>query len=761
MTLIVARPKSTCAPCRRRHGDWLKAGVSGCVIAAAGVPAFAQATIDNGAATASDMATRLDGFGITITSADIPSANNSDATNMYGLFSNGIAGGGFEIDSGVAFSTGSITEMFTSNSARNSSIGGTTTYTDTQLTAIEAGATRNVSLVTMNVTLDPYIEGLEVRYQFGSDEYPDYVGSTFNDLIAILISGPGITGVDNIADDPLGGSTDINTINYGVRGCATNGAAVTLGNSSSYIRNGHSTTLNGANLACNPAAQPGPFPVVAEWNGLTRALTAERLGLTAGQTYTMKIAIADVGDAQYDSGAIFEVIRGLYGRDYGDAPNGAGYGNPYHEVRDALRLGASVTTERTSNANATATGDADNGLIMPVLTALSATTIQVSATGGAGYLQAWFDWNDDGDFADAGEQAASNLQDGDGDGYIAVTVTPPVTASAYDTFARFRWSSNAGLTATQNTTFGEVEDYPVSVNTAAGGFSCPAGMIAVTQSGNAVAIVSTPPGASNPNNALGAILAAGTATNTGNSARLTSTLTMLGLDLGSIIPQNAPITLSVARDDNAGAMAIDTSTDGTNWTQRLTFNAAPNDLAQRVTLTSPAGGARYLRFRRTAGNLWVDGAAYSAVCQGTAQMQGSKSIVVYDPGAAGIYALPGNDVIYTINVANVGGVNADSNSVLVIDKVPAEVEILNGPTPEFGGQVAGFTQTGTSLTFNSAADLAWSDDGTRPASFAACDYTPAAGYDALITYVCFNPKGIFPAGDPDPAFSISLRARIK
>jgi hypothetical protein len=728
---------------------------------AATAPAFAQATIDNGAASASDIGMKLEGFGVSISNANIPVANNSDSADMYGIFSNGIAGAGLEINTGVAISTGGIAEMFTTNSLPNTGLGVATTYTDTQLTAIEAGATRNVGVVTMDVTLDPYIEGFQIRYQFGSEEYPDYVGSTFNDLIAILISGPGVP-LDNIADDPLGGSTDINTINFGTRGCQSTGAPVTLTNNTFYLRNGHSTTVGGGGLLnCNTDPQPGPFPVHMEWNGLTRALTAEKRGLTAGATYQLKIAVADVGDQFYDSGVVFEIISGVYGRDYGDAPNGGGYGNPYHEVRSPMRLGPSVTTEVNSLANATASGDQDNGLTMPVLTALSPTTIQVNVQGAGGFLQAWFDWNDDGDFNDPGEQVATNLTDADGDSYIAVTVTPPATASAYDTFARFRWSSNGSISATQNTTFGEVEDYLVSVNPAAAGFSCPAGMIAVNQSGNAVAVLSTPPGATNPNNALGAILAAGAATNATNSAQLTGTTTTLGLDLGSIIPANAPITLSIARDTNAGAMAIDTSTNGTIWVQRLTFNAAPNDLAQRVTLTSPTGGARYLRFRQTAGNLWVDGIAYANVCQGTAQMQGAKSITVYDPGATGLYALPGSDVIYEIMLTNTGAVNADSNSVLVIDKVPDEVEIFTGTTPEFGNQVAGFNQTGTSLTFAPATDLAWSNAGTRPANFAACTYAPVAPYDDNISYVCFNPKGVFPAGDPDPNFTVRLRARIK
>jgi uncharacterized repeat protein (TIGR01451 family) len=517
---------------------------------------------------------------------------------------------------------------------------------------------------------------------------------------------------------------------------------------------------SGGNLACN-ISQPGPFPVTMEWNGLTNLLTAEKRGLTAGGTYTLKIAVADVFDAEYDSGVIFDIISGVYGRDYGDAPNAGGYGNPYHEVKSTLRLGPSVTTEVNSLANATASGDADNGLTIPVLTELSATTIDVNATGGAGYLQAWFDWNDDGDFADAGEQVATNAQDTNGDGWIPLTVTPPATASAYSTFARFRWSTATGVTATANAIDGEIEDYPVDINPASTTFSCPAGMVPIAQNGDAVSVLGAT-SVSNPALALGAILASGAATTNANSASMSSSGAALSLDLGFTIPQNAPLILSVARDNNSGVIAIDTSPDGTTWTQQTTFNLGPNDLAQHVTINNPGGAVRYVRFRRTGGSVWIDGVQYSNICAGVSSMAGSKSISIYNPTGTTPYALPGSDVIYAITVTNTGANAADSDSVLVIDRVPSEVEVFTGTTPEFGGQVAGFTQTGTpTLTFNPATDLAWSASATRPANYAACNHTAATGYDPAITYVCFNPKGIFQSGDPDPNFTVSLRARIK
>lgn len=733
------------------------AALAGAALAGA---AFGQATIDNPSATAAQIATRLQGSGVTITNPDIPAANNSDAPTMYGLFSNGIAGAGLQIDTGAALSTGSIAEMFTSNSAINSSIGGTTTYSDPDVVALEAGATRNVALITMDVTLDPYVTGLAMRYQFGSDEYPDYAGSTFNDLFAVFLSGPGITGNENIADLPNGGQVDINTVNFGTRGC--NGAAGSFStlNTPYYIRNGHIATINGGTgrLNCNTAPQPGPFPVVMEWNGLTTALTAERTGLTPGATYRLKLAVADVLDEQYDSGAVFEVIQGTYDRDYGDAPNTGGYGNPYHEIRSPMLLGTGITAETNGYNSPTASGDVDDAVTMPVFQAGVTTNLNIRVAGTGGYLQAFFDWNADGDFNDVGEQVAVNLQDTGGTGFITLAVTPPASASTYNTYARLRWSTQQNLNATANALDGEVEDYYITVTGGATVYSCPSGFTPITKSGNASSVVTT---AEFSNNALGAILAAGAATNNANSARVRTGFLTLGVRLADIVPGGAPITVSLARDNNAGNVAIDTSPDGVTYTQQATFNAAPNDIAQRISFNAPAGGVEYMRFRRTAGDIWIDGVQYAAACQPTPRLEGSKSITVYDPAAAGLYALPGNDVIYTINVANTGAIATDANSVVVIDQIPAEVSVFAGPTPEFGGGVVGWSQTGTGLTFTPGTDLRWSDSVLAPAGFGACTYTPGPGYDSNIRFICVNPKGAMASGNPDPNFNVSFRARIR
>lgn len=145
------------------------------------------------------------------------------------------------------------------------------------------------------------------------------------------------------------------------------------------------------------------------------------------------------------------------------------------------------------------------------------------------------------------------------------------------------------------------------------------------------------------------------------------------------------------------------------------------------------------------------------------EITGEKSVNVWDPGNLGLYAIPGNDVIYTITSTNAGNVPSDTNSIFIVDKIPQNVTVYNADIDDTGPETTpvAFTQTGTTgLNFTFANDVGYSNAATAPLNMAQCNYTPSAGYDANITHICFNPKGQFLGGDPAPTFSVSFRARI-
>lgn len=140
----------------------------------------------------------------------------------------------------------------------------------------------------------------------------------------------------------------------------------------------------------------------------------------------------------------------------------------------------------------------------------------------------------------------------------------------------------------------------------------------------------------------------------------------------------------------------------------------------------------------------------------------AKSSEVYDPLSQQLKAIPGNDVIYTISVENTGDVPIDSGSILLVDNFPAELEFYNSDIDDGGPETdpVSFSQSGASMTFNYATDVGFSSSAIPPTTFAACSYTPSASYDASVTFICINPKGILPNGSPNPNLTIQFRAKI-
>ncbi|MBW7882049.1 MAG: DUF11 domain-containing protein, partial [Caldilineaceae bacterium] len=161
--------------------------------------------------------------------------------------------------------------------------------------------------------------------------------------------------------------------------------------------------------------------------------------------------------------------------DHGDLPDaGAGTGpqdyqtllangGPRHQLVPGVYLGAGVDDESDGQPTVGATGDDangddDDGVIFRG-PATPGTTVQIEVIAStAGYLNAWFDWNENGDL-EASEQpfldrplvAGSNLLD------LAV----PAGISPAEIFCRFRFTTGAGQATTPGgtATNGEVEDY--------------------------------------------------------------------------------------------------------------------------------------------------------------------------------------------------------------------------------------------------------------------------------------------------------------
>lgn len=256
----------------------------------------------------------LAGYNLTVTGGTL----NTGSRTQIATFSGGLAAN-LEMDKGVYFSTGLAetdlstknTQLFASN--RITKPNTNTTTNDSDLTAFSPNAIYDVVTYTFNITLGPDATGINIIYQFGSDEYPDYVGSAYNDAVGYFVSGPNITGKLNLAKLPNNNNTTINTINSGIQGYngtgdATNGFDGTQG--ANYINNGHTTTVasNGRYIQNNVTA---PSSVFVEHNGISKLISYSAYNLLPGQTYTFKIVLADAGDYDLNTGVFIQNISGV------------------------------------------------------------------------------------------------------------------------------------------------------------------------------------------------------------------------------------------------------------------------------------------------------------------------------------------------------------------------------------------------------------------------------------------------------------------
>jgi hypothetical protein len=162
-------------------------------------------------------------------------------------------------------------------------------------------------------------------------------------------------------------------------------------------------------------------------------------------------------------------------QDFGDAPDGFVPGYPTllanngarHTIVPGMFLGNLIDAEFDGQPNANATGDDLNNLkdedgvafVAPLIAGQPAKIIVTASANGL--LQAWFDYNQNKSWGNAGEQIATDLPLVPGPNPINFVV--PAAAVPGQTFARFRFSSVKGLSFFGSAPDGEVEDYMVTI----------------------------------------------------------------------------------------------------------------------------------------------------------------------------------------------------------------------------------------------------------------------------------------------------------
>jgi hypothetical protein len=215
----------------------------------------------------------LVGPGITVTGGQSYVPAGTDAS---GGFTGGGGNTGIGFASGVILTTGDANDAPGPNNADN-----TTTVNgapgDADLDALIPGfSTQDATILQFDFQFGDGSTGgdLFFNYQFASEEYNEFVNSSFNDVFGLFVDGT------NVAKAGNGDAVSINNVNCG-------------------------NPFSGAGPNCNQYQNndpndPGPATLDIEYDGLTTVLQAQALGLGPG-THTLKLAIADAGDSNLDS----------------------------------------------------------------------------------------------------------------------------------------------------------------------------------------------------------------------------------------------------------------------------------------------------------------------------------------------------------------------------------------------------------------------------------------------------------------------------
>ena len=187
--------------------------------------------------------------------------------------------------------------------------------------------------------------------------------------------------------------------------------------------------------------------------------------ITQAGDYTLKFQVADQGalplpiaQGDFDTGLLIDNVNV----------------SVQPEPQDYLRFGSYVDPEINGQPVNTALGDDldidgddEDGIFFTnsILPGLG-VPVQIIVNGvkplQQAFIDAWVDYNQDGDFSDAGEQILFSTAVTNGM-FSPQTVPVPLTALTGLTRARFRISSQGALTPTGQAATGEVEDYLIFV----------------------------------------------------------------------------------------------------------------------------------------------------------------------------------------------------------------------------------------------------------------------------------------------------------
>ncbi|MDO8988393.1 MAG: choice-of-anchor L domain-containing protein [Sideroxyarcus sp.] len=203
--------------------------------------------------------------GINVTTGSISYIGNTDISQSgtytgFNLSSSSVGQPAISLADGILLTSGSALIPLTNTSSNYTNI--TNTVGNSWVSAASGGnESYDSNTLSFNFTVDTGITSVSSMFIYGSDEYPEFAGTTFADGFAFVVDG-------------------------------TNYATFSDGSYASL-----SSVASNGNFNNNTAGGYG-----IEYDGFTSALQLVGLLDLSKTTHTLQIAVADTGDHAYDTG---------------------------------------------------------------------------------------------------------------------------------------------------------------------------------------------------------------------------------------------------------------------------------------------------------------------------------------------------------------------------------------------------------------------------------------------------------------------------
>jgi hypothetical protein len=245
-----------------------------CFLLALAMSATAQLRVNTGI-SAEEAISRLVGQGVKVSNVRVNCPSEKDRPWGYFADNTGTLG----MSEGLLMTTGAASNAVgPNNSASKGQANSTREVNDFDLNRLVRNNEKMFDLCVIEFDVQVFADSLIFEYIFGSEEYPEFIRD-FHDVFGFFISGPGIVGRPNIALIP-GTNEPISVFNVNE-----------TRNSRFYISNGTGST---------------PFiNLFVQYDGYTTKFTS-KVAVQPCATYSLKLAICDVKDPNYDAGIFIE-----------------------------------------------------------------------------------------------------------------------------------------------------------------------------------------------------------------------------------------------------------------------------------------------------------------------------------------------------------------------------------------------------------------------------------------------------------------------